>query len=72
MAGFIGDMNFLEGEVVEAGGDALGGAVGPMIVRGLGEARRGTAGSHRRRPENVTIEAGSASAAASNCVRARR
>jgi spermidine/putrescine transport system ATP-binding protein len=67
VAGFIGDMNFIEGEVVEAGADAWAAAVGPMIVRGLGGARRGTQARIGVRPENVVIEAGLAPATASNC-----
>ena len=62
VAGFIGDMNFLEGEVVEAGGDGWSAAVGPLLVRGLGEARRGAAARIGVRPENVVIEPGSAAA----------
>ena len=67
VAGFIGDMNFIEGEVVEAGADGWAAAVGPMIVRGLGAARRGTQARIGVRPENVVIEAGFAPATASNC-----
>ena len=67
VAGFIGDMNFIEGEVVEAGADGWAAAVGPMIVRGLGGARRGTQARIGVRPENVVIEAGFAPATASNC-----
>jgi len=66
VAGFIGDMNFLEGEVVEAG-DGWAAAVGPLIVRGLGGARRGARVRIGVRPENVVIEAGSAPATSSNC-----
>ena len=59
VAGFIGDMNFLEGEVVEAG-DRGGwtAAVGPLTVRGLGGARRGATARIGVRPENVVIEPG--------------
>jgi spermidine/putrescine transport system ATP-binding protein len=66
VAGFIGDMNFLEGEVVEAG-DGWAAAVGPLIVRGLGGARRGARVRIGVRPENVVIEARSAPATSSNC-----
>jgi spermidine/putrescine transport system ATP-binding protein len=66
VAGFIGDMNFLEGEVVEAG-DGWAAAVGPLMVRGLGGARRGARVRIGVRPENVVIEAGSAPATSSNC-----
>ena len=66
VAGFIGDMNFLEGEVVEAG-DGWAAAVGPLMVRGLGGARRGARVRIGVRPENVVIEARSAPATSSNC-----
>jgi spermidine/putrescine transport system ATP-binding protein len=66
VAGFIGDMNFLEGEVVEADGDRWSAAIGPLLIRGLGEARRGAAVRIGVRPENVVIEPGSVSAGEAN------
>jgi putative spermidine/putrescine transport system ATP-binding protein len=66
VAGFIGDMNFLEGEVVEADGDRWSAAIGPLLIRGLGEARRGAAVRIGVRPENVVIEPGSMSAGEAN------
>ena len=66
VAGFIGDMNFLEGDVVEADGDGWSAAIGPLLIRGLGEARRGAAVRIGVRPENVVIEPGSVSAGEAN------
>ena len=37
VAGFIGDMNFLEGEIVEVDEDGWSASIGPLLVRGLGD-----------------------------------
>lgn len=66
VAGFIGDMNFLEGEVVEVGGGGWSAAVGPLLVRGLGDARRRAGVRIGVRPENVVIEPGSVPAGEAN------
>jgi spermidine/putrescine transport system ATP-binding protein len=67
VAGFIGDMNFLEGEVVEVHAEGWSAEIGQLTVRGHGSARRGAAVRIGVRPENVVIEAGSPPPAASNC-----
>jgi spermidine/putrescine ABC transporter ATP-binding subunit len=67
VAGFIGDMNFLDGEVVKADDAGWSSAVGPLVVRGNGRARRGATVRIGVRPENVVIEAGPPPPAASNC-----
>jgi spermidine/putrescine ABC transporter ATP-binding subunit len=58
VAGFIGDMNFLEGQIADADGSNWGAQIGPLIVHGLGDARRGAHALVGVRPENVTIAAG--------------
>ena len=62
VAGFIGDMNFLEGQIADADGNRWSSQIGPLIVHGLGNAQRGTPALIGVRPENVTIEAGSPAA----------
>ena len=62
VAGFIGDMNFLEGEVVEADGDRWSAAVGPSdrARPRRGAARRGGAhrGASRERRDRAGLRAG--------------
>jgi spermidine/putrescine transport system ATP-binding protein len=58
VAGFIGDMNFLEGQIAEADGKRWGARVGALIVHGLGDAPRGAQALIGVRPENVTITPG--------------
>jgi spermidine/putrescine transport system ATP-binding protein len=59
VADFIGDMNFLDGEVVEAGdgGYAVDSGAG-VIVRGRGDARRGDQVRLGIRPERMAAHAG--------------
>jgi ABC-type Fe3+/spermidine/putrescine transport system ATPase subunit len=59
VADFIGDMNFLVGEVVEAadGGFAVDAGSG-VIVRGRGRAAKGTRIRVGIRPERITAAAG--------------
>jgi spermidine/putrescine ABC transporter ATP-binding subunit len=62
VAGFIGDMNFLEGQIADADGERWSAQIGELVVHGLGRAERGTQALIGVRPENVTMEAGSAPA----------
>jgi spermidine/putrescine ABC transporter ATP-binding subunit len=66
VAGFIGDMNFLEGRIGEADGATWIAQADGLTVRGLGEAQPGAAALIGVRPENVTIEAGSTPATEGN------
>ena len=66
VAGFIGDMNFLEGTIVDVDPAGWSATVGPLLVRGLGEARRGAGVRVGVRPENVVIEPGSVPAGEAN------
>jgi spermidine/putrescine ABC transporter ATP-binding subunit len=58
VAGFIGDMNFLEGRIGDADGSRWSAQTGALIVNGLGGAQRGAHALIGVRPENVTIAAG--------------
>jgi spermidine/putrescine ABC transporter ATP-binding subunit len=60
VAGFIGDMNFVEGQIADSDASGWGAHVGPLTVRGLGGAQRGAPALIGVRPENVTITPGSA------------
>jgi spermidine/putrescine transport system ATP-binding protein len=60
VAGFIGDMNFVEGSIVELDASGWHAQVDALTVHGVGEARRGAAALIGVRPENVTITPGSA------------
>jgi spermidine/putrescine ABC transporter ATP-binding subunit len=66
VAGFIGDMNFLEGDIVEADGIGWTATAGALLLRGLGEARCGARARVGVRPENVVIEPGSLAVAEAN------
>ena len=59
MADFIGDMNFLDGEVAEAadGGFAID-AGGGIVVRGRGDAAKGTRMRIGLRPERIVAARG--------------
>jgi spermidine/putrescine transport system ATP-binding protein len=67
VADFIGDMNFLSGEVAEAadGGFAVTAAPG-VVVRGRGSAARGTRVRVGIRPERITAVAGAAAGTANS------
>jgi spermidine/putrescine ABC transporter ATP-binding subunit len=67
VADFIGDMNFLVGEVVEAGdsGYAVDAGSG-IIVRGRGEAAKGARVRVGIRPERIVAVAGTSSRAANS------
>jgi spermidine/putrescine ABC transporter ATP-binding subunit len=61
VADFIGDMNFLTGEVVEAGDGGFAIAVGSgIVVRGRGHAAKGTQARVGIRPERIVAVAGAA------------
>jgi len=61
VADFIGDMNFLIGEVVEAADGSFAIAVGPgIVVRGRGSAAKGTRVRVGIRPERIVAVAGAA------------
>jgi spermidine/putrescine transport system ATP-binding protein len=67
VADFIGDMNFLSGEIVEAadGGFAL--AAGPgVVVRGRGQAVKGTRVRVGIRPERIVAAAGASGGTANS------
>jgi spermidine/putrescine transport system ATP-binding protein len=66
VAGFIGDMNFLEGQIAEADGRRWSARVGALIVQGLGDAQRGAQALIGVRPENVTVAADSPAEADGN------
>ncbi len=59
VADFIGDMNFLDGEVVEAadGGFAIDAGAG-IVVRGRGDAAKGTRMRVGIRPERIAAARG--------------
>src|SRR5689334_22024865 len=59
VADFIGDMNFLDGEVVEAadGGFAIAAGAG-VVVRGRGQAAKGTRVRVGLRPEHIVAAPG--------------
>jgi spermidine/putrescine transport system ATP-binding protein len=67
VADFIGDMNFIDGEVVEAadGGFALDAGAG-LVVRGRGLATRGTQVRVGIRPERMVAVAGTADGTANS------
>src|SRR5438046_61355 len=67
VADFIGDMNFLDGEVVEAadGGFAVDAGNG-VVVRGRGGARRGDRVRVGLRPERMVAEPGEPQAVANS------
>ena len=67
VADFIGDMNFLAGEVAEAadGGFAMDAGAG-IVVRGRGRAVRGTRARVGIRPERIAAAAGAASGGANS------
>jgi spermidine/putrescine ABC transporter ATP-binding subunit len=59
VADFIGDMNFLEGEVVEAGGGGFAVDAGSgVVVRGRGDAAKGHRTRVGLRPERLVAAAG--------------
>lgn len=60
VAAFIGDMNFVEGEIAEADARGWRAQAGTLSIRGVGDARRGAPALIGVRPENVTIAPGSA------------
>ena len=62
VAGFIGDMNFVEGQIADRDGSGWRAQVGPLTVHGLGDAQPGSPALIGVRPENVTIEPVSAPA----------
>ena len=66
VAGFIGDMNFLEGQIADADGRRWSARIGPQTVHGLGEGQRGAHALIGVRPENVTIAAGPPGAGEAN------
>jgi spermidine/putrescine ABC transporter ATP-binding subunit len=69
VADFIGDMNFLTGEVVEAADDGFAVDAGSgIIVRGRGSAEKGTRIRVGIRPERVTAAPGPAATAANSAV----
>jgi spermidine/putrescine ABC transporter ATP-binding subunit len=64
VADFIGDMNFLDGQVIEASdGRFSAEAGGGVIVRGAGEATRGSRIRIGLRPERIVVRPGSAATA---------
>jgi ABC-type Fe3+/spermidine/putrescine transport system ATPase subunit len=67
VADFIGDMNFLTGEVVEAadGGFAIDAGAG-VVVRGRGQAAKGTRMRVGIRPERIVAVAGPSSGTANS------
>ena len=58
VADFIGDMNFLDGEVVEVADGRFTASVGTGLVQGLGKAKRGAKVRIGLRPERITLEQG--------------
>jgi spermidine/putrescine transport system ATP-binding protein len=67
VADFIGDMNFLVGEVVEAGDSGFAVDAGSgIIVRGRGEAAKGTRIRVGIRPERIVAVAGTSDRAANS------
>jgi len=67
VADFLGDMNFLVGEVAEAADNGYAVAVGPgIVVRGRGQALRGTRVRVGIRPERMVAAAGEPSGTANS------
>jgi spermidine/putrescine ABC transporter ATP-binding subunit len=67
VADFIGDMNFLSGEVVEAAEGSFAIAVGSgVVVRGRGHAAKGTRVRVGIRPERIVAVAGAADGTANS------
>jgi spermidine/putrescine transport system ATP-binding protein len=67
VADFIGDMNFLSGEVAEAADDGFAVTVGPgVVVRGRGAAARGTRVRVGIRPERIVAVAGASAGTANS------
>jgi len=71
VADFIGDMNFLVGDVVEAADDGFAVDIGSgIVVRGRGSAIKGTRIRVGVRPERITAVAGSAAGTANSAAAA--
>ena len=67
VADFIGDMNFLSGEVVEAADGGFAVTAGPgLVVRGRGTAARGTRVRVGIRPERIVAVAGASAGTANS------
>ncbi|MGE5137110.1 MAG: ABC transporter ATP-binding protein [Gemmatimonadota bacterium] len=67
VADFIGDMNFLSGEVAEAGDGGFAVAAGPgVVVRGRGEAVKGQRVRIGIRPERIVAAAGASAGTANS------
>jgi len=67
VADFIGDMNFLAGEVVEAADGGFAIDAGPwLVVRGRGQAVRGTQVRVGIRPERIVATAGDSAGVANS------
>ncbi len=67
VADFIGDMNFLSGEVAEAADGGFAVTAGPgVVVRGRGAAERGTRVRVSIRPERIVAVAGTAAGTANS------
>jgi spermidine/putrescine transport system ATP-binding protein len=67
VADFIGDMNFLSGEVAEAADGGFAVTAGPgVVVRGRGTAARGTRVRVGIRPERIVAVAGAAAGTANS------
>ena len=67
VADFIGDMNFLSGEVAEAADGGFAVTAGPgVVVRGRGAAARGTRVRVGIRPERIVAVAGAAAGTANS------
>ncbi len=67
VADFIGDMNFLSGEVAEAADGGFAVTAGPgVVVRGRGAAVRGTRVRVGIRPERIVAVAGTSAGAANS------
>src|SRR6266849_2367028 len=67
VADFIGDMNFLTGEVAEAADGGFAVAAGPgVVVRGRGQAVKGTRVRVGIRPERIVAVAGASGGAANS------
>ena len=67
VADFIGDMNFLTGEVAEAADGGFAVAAGPgVVVRGRGKAVRGTQVRVGIRPERIVARAGASNGTANS------
>ncbi|HSR84843.1 MAG TPA: ABC transporter ATP-binding protein [Streptosporangiaceae bacterium] len=71
VADFIGDMNFLVGDVVEAADGGFAVDAGPgIVVRGRGPAEKGTRIRVGIRPERMTVVAGSSAGNANSATAA--